>query len=216
MQIPQFMTRALIKLHAKQTDVYYHLPGYMLRFWIFGSRSHERNNDNPNWLASCHVAPQEGWLHRVISRHIAIRAHTILRSDTDRHLHDHPSWSLSIVLDGGYWEVTAKNLAPQDAWVWEGLEKFIRAGQAVASEELRARAAELGIYWRGPGAVVFRSAKAAHRLILPPGTITRSIFILGRKTNRWGFYTAQGKVHWKDYLANHAATQRRREEELVD
>ncbi len=36
----------------------------------------------------------------------SIRVHEILRSDGDRHLHDHPFDFLSIILSGGYTEIT--------------------------------------------------------------------------------------------------------------
>ena len=55
---------------------YLHLEGYMERFWIFQTR----------WLSA--------------------RLHRILRSDHDRDLHDHPWDYATVILRGGYWEVT--------------------------------------------------------------------------------------------------------------
>jgi len=55
---------------------YLHLEGYMERFWIFRTP----------WLSA--------------------RIHRILRSDHDRDLHDHPWDYASVILRGGYWEVT--------------------------------------------------------------------------------------------------------------
>src|SRR3546814_4215417 len=40
------------------------------------------------------------------NRFINIYLHQVLRPDDDRALHDHPWINLSIILDGGYWEIT--------------------------------------------------------------------------------------------------------------
>jgi hypothetical protein len=55
---------------------YFHLPGYMNRYWLlpYGRQI------------------------------IAARIHEILRSDDDRAFHDHPWPYLTIILRGGYWE----------------------------------------------------------------------------------------------------------------
>jgi hypothetical protein len=55
---------------------YLHLEGYMERFWLLRTP----------WLSA--------------------RVHRILRSDHDRALHDHPWDYASIILRGGYWEIT--------------------------------------------------------------------------------------------------------------
>jgi len=58
---------------AKRTP-YFHLTGYMDRFWLF----------------------QTPWL--------CARFHLIKRADAGRHLHDHPFWFRSIILRGSYLE----------------------------------------------------------------------------------------------------------------
>jgi hypothetical protein len=45
------------------------------------------------------------WLLR--TKYLRIYLHKIMRDDDDRALHDHPWWNISIVLRGGYREVTA-------------------------------------------------------------------------------------------------------------
>ena len=60
--------------------------------------------------------------------------HQILRDDDDRALHDHPWANFSIVLDGGYWDVTAD------------------------------RGGHLRRQWLGAGAVKPRLPWAAHRI----------------------------------------------------
>ncbi len=55
---------------------YFHLEDYMERYWL--------TPFNPNGMN--------------------IRVHKILSSDSDRHMHDHPWPSTSIILKQGYWE----------------------------------------------------------------------------------------------------------------
>lgn len=41
-------------------------------------------------------------------RLFSLRLHHFHRSDDDRHLHDHPWWFLSLILSGGYEEITER------------------------------------------------------------------------------------------------------------
>lgn len=156
--------------HAERRP-YFDIEDYMCRWWLLGgSYQDERTDYERGW--------RRGWLDRLIGRMVRARLHWTLRSDSDRHLHDHPSWSISIVLWGGYWEIT-----PLDQGQHPGMDM----------DHLLAE-------WRGPGAIVFRRATSRHRLELPEGQTSLSIFIRGRSCNDWGFYTPDGKVYWKDYL----------------
>ncbi|PFH29088.1 hypothetical protein [Burkholderia sp. JKS000303] len=211
--IPNWMTSALLRVHARAARTpYFDLPGYMLRNWVLGARSVERNRDNPAWDQA--EPPCAGVLYRWICHHVAIRAHTILRSDRDRHLHDHPSWSVSIVLDGGYWEVfKPTQFALTCPLMYRAAldtikQSWIAPESAGDHEYLNA----FGIYWRGPGAVVVRRAGDFHRLILPRATVAKSIFVMGRRTNSWGFLTQHGKVGWRVYLASPDAVKPHRDE----
>lgn len=208
MKLPAPLVRLLYSrayLPAGSTP-YFDLPGYMERHWVLGDRSPERNADYPRWHGR-----RGGWLYRALTRHLAVRAHTILRSDVDRALHDHPWWSASIVLAGGYWEVCEPNAACRDhpeayALVLRELPGF-STRKAVAIETAR----RFNIHWRGPGSVVLRRARSAHRLVLPQcngarcaPTPARTLFVMGRKTNEWGFYpdcfNLHAKVPWRQYL----------------
>jgi hypothetical protein len=98
-----------------------------------------------------------------------IYVHRIGRNDDDRALHDHPWINVSIVLRGGYVEVTPK-----------------------------------GKFWRGEGSIVFRRARAAHRLALRPlndgsgnGRVCWSLFITGPRIRHWGFHCPKGWVPWE-------------------
>jgi len=97
--------------------------------------------------------------------------HIVRRSDDDRALHDHPWLSLSLVLDGGYFE-------------HEIMEGGIHRKT-----------------WRGPGAMRFRwSGRKAHRLELAVDGMgekpARTIFTTGPVLRRWGFHA--GEHGWID------------------
>ena len=131
---------------------------------------------------------------------IAARVHHILRSDEDRHMHDHPWWSVSVILRGGYWEET-----PHPAGMyWD-----------VHCDGFNQKR------WRGPGSIVFRRATDWHRLELPasgPAWLSQSdvtmpprscwtLFITGPKRKDgdpahscWGFLVDGVKVPADVYL----------------
>lgn len=197
----KLILKKLLRVHSNACSTpYYHLHGYMLRDWVMGYRSPDRNMDNPMWKSG--FKPKSSAIYRRVCRNLAIRAHTILRSDNDRHLHDHPSWSLSIVLEGGYWEVCeptewAERFGATYRRIVDGLDRGMIDKEDRYELDYVAR---FGIYWRGPGAIVLRRATDFHRLILPRGTVAKSIFAMGKKSNSWGFLTPNGKVYWRTYL----------------
>lgn len=100
------------------------------------------------------------------NRFLNIYLHRFHRSDDDRALHDHPWWSVGMVLRGGYWDVTP-----------------------------------LGRKWLRPGAVKVRSPETAHRVELPEGSESWSLFITGPRVREWGFHCPQGWRHWRDFTA---------------
>lgn len=104
-----------------------------------------------------------------------IYLHRINKSDDDRALHDHPWWNCSIVLTGGYHEVMPAHGDP-------------------LSQDTRTR-------WRGPGSIVLRRAKAAHRLVVDEGDHAWTLFITGPRIRQWGFWCPQGWRHWKDFTS---------------
>lgn len=136
---------------AKRTP-YFHLEGYMERYWLFPYGS--------------------------LPFGIAIRVHHILRSDTDRHLHDHPFNFISIVLRGGYFEE--------------------RLARSYGDVELRRKK------WRGPGSIAFRRATDFHKLTLPVRADRScwTLFISFRARQPWGFLVDGKKVLAKDYLGD--------------
>jgi len=116
-----------------------------------------------------------------IDEFAGVRIHRIARSDIDRHLHDHPGWSLSIVLRGGYFEeLPLEPRADLARWT-DGQEQTYQV-------------------WRAPGDVVYREAADRHRIVIPEGQESLSLFVIGPTVHKWGFYTEAGKVAWEDYL----------------
>lgn len=163
---------------------YHHLDGYMERWWFFGG-SHPDSDDRS--------VKERGWrgnaLDRFVGRFVRARVHHILRSDNDRHLHDHRWPSLSIVLRGGYWEVMP----------------FEQAQDPAFDSLLCQRR------WRGPGSVIFRpSATSRHVLQLPSGRTCWTLFFMFGKPQDWGFYTHEGKIlaqHYDAWKAKQAQLQ---------
>ena len=105
------------------------------------------------------------------NRWFNIYLHEVRRSDDDRALHDHPWLNASIIVRGGYHE------------------------QTIATGGIRHRALRVA------GSMVFRRARAAHRLEVDPslGT-TISLFITGPIVRHWGFHCPDaGWRHWEDF-----------------
>lgn len=145
---------ALIE-HA-QRDPYDPLPGYMHRWWLSRPVQHGGATEH------------------------GARVHQILRSDTGRHLHDHPFDSTSIILRGCYYEETPVDQSQPCSL--DSVQKVTKCHSA--------------------GDVVHRRAEDRHRLILPPGKDCWSLFLVGPKRREWGFHVPQAPgewVHWKEY-----------------
>ena len=174
------LVRELLVAYARRHP-YFHLSDYMERFWL---RRHNADKSN-------HAA----------------RIHNVKRSDHDRALHDHPWNNCSIVLRNGYWEVVPGpfqrsmedgTLAATPAFAEIHATIAALPGQRVPRARRRAYA-QVGVHWRGPGAIVRRPATMLHRLVLPAGRDAWSLFIMGPKTREWGFQTPDGWVHNVDY-----------------
>lgn len=115
------------------------------------------------YMLRWYIVPRNRWFN--------IYLHRILRSDDDRALHDHPWWSLSIMLAGGMKEITA--LAPD---IFE--TRVIPVGT-----------------------IIVRDTAMAHRLEVLDDVIATTLFITGPRIREWGFYCPQGWRHWKEFTA---------------
>ena len=154
---------------------YYHLGNYMERYWLvpyIREGSHSAVGKNGVGPVKFRERPIAWFLQKL---DIAARVHHILRSDDDRAFHDHPWPYVSVVLFGGYWEITPK---------------FDKAGNVVGSQRK----------WYGPGSIIFRKARSWHILELEPGTSAWTLFITGKYAQGWGFLVAGEKIPYKTYL----------------
>lgn len=162
MKIMQAIAQRIIT-RAKRTP-YFHLPGYMHRYWLL------RIGTAPYRPEDGEQAPGED---RRRHKYVGVRVHHITASDPGQEYHDHPWWYITIILRGGYTELTP----------------IIRDGKVVG-EQMR---------WRGPGHIRFRRASSWHRLVVRDGDDAWTLFIMGRPSHPWGFLTARGKVGWKQH-----------------
>lgn len=111
----------------------------------------------------------------------AVFLHHFVRSDLDE-MHDHPWPFTSVILAGGYWEVT-----PAPGW-------------ADGSGPLRRR-------WYGPGRVLHRPARWIHRVEIPEGAEAWTLILRGKKERSWGFWCPRiGYRPWREHLARAEAT----------
>lgn len=145
------MTLEQLLIENAKQHPYYNLEGYMERDWMLPFE--------PDNKINC-------------------RLHKILKSDDDRALHDHPWPTMSVILEGGYWEIMPLEQDQHPAW---DRQRFHRV-------------------WRKKGDIIRRAATDRHRLEVEPGTTATTMFVMGAYENAWGFYTPEGKVYWKTYL----------------
>lgn len=116
------------------------------------------------------------WLLPYSRLPVAVRVHHILRSDDDRAFHDHPWPYLTVILRGGYTEVRPV---------------FDRSGLYAGTTSA----------WRAAGSVLFRGARSWHRLEVPAGVDTWTLFITGPKVQQWGFMVhPDRKMPWRKFL----------------
>lgn len=149
---------------ARRTP-YSHLSGYMLRWWL----APYRNTHGGEGCYSVRFRDRPFvWLLQQFD--MSARVHEILRSDMDDHLHDHPWAYLTMVLRGGYLEVTQPEV---------GVTRT---------------------QWYGPGSILFRRAGHYHKLILPTGQTATTLFITFKYRQRWGFKVGKQKIPYRDYF----------------
>lgn len=149
------LVRWLVK-KAMRTP-YFHLDGYMQRWWLVKER----------WIT---------WRGRSFQLP-AVRVHRILRGDDDRHHHDHPRNSISVILEGSYTERFPESQRQHPRW--DQIRYVLKP--------------------RRRWSLVLRWANTRH--IISPGQMPAwSLFITWGRKQEWGFYTENGWVHWKEYV----------------
>lgn len=113
----------------------------------------------------------------------SLRLHKILRSDDDRHLHDHPWDFASLVLGPGYVE-----LGP------------CRHGPAFSSNHRCRFYPRVFSRW----GVNRKRAENAHAVVLPWGPVWTLVWT-GRERRAWGFHTEAGWVDRREYVPKRLA-----------
>lgn len=118
-----------------------------------------------NYLSRWHIIPRNPWFN--------IYLHKFSGSDDDRALHDHPWWSVSVLLKGRLLE----RYSHHDGFLEDS--RFVRRFLPV-----------------------FRRATFAHRLVLVRGPAW-TIFITGPRRREWGFWCMDRYgakwVHWRQF-----------------
>jgi hypothetical protein len=118
--------------------------------------------------------------------------HIVRRSDDDRALHDHPWFSFSIVLDGGYFEHEIKEGGIHTrTWYGPGAMRFRWHGRKAHRLELKRHHPEDG--WP-PEMTTMRLADFNDIRTAGDGAFelpASTIFITGPVLRRWGFHAAE-------------------------
>jgi hypothetical protein len=112
-----------------------------------------------------------------------IYLHRFLQSDEDRALHDHPWWSIGIILWGKY-----KEHVPEDYNDWH---RHLNRNTKVKK--------------RWPLIPVFRGVGNIHRIELyqdKKGNEKQvtTLFITGPRIRDWGFWCPKGWRHYKEFI----------------
>jgi hypothetical protein len=143
--------------------------------------------DSP-YMLRWHLFQRNRWFN--------IYLHKFVKDDADRDLHDHQYWYLSLMLSGGYYEETDVHGVRCKRWIGPGSVSVRRPTHAHRVTLRRQQwrdplTAPLSVdemkawIWSG----VFR--------IIPAWTIS----VTGPRVREWGFHTAEGWIHWKEFVA---------------
>lgn len=106
--------------------------------------------------------------------------HLFHRGDVETYPHSHPWFFWSLILWGGYWELTSADSANP-------------AGPTVRT-------------WYGPGRLLKRPATWKHRVELPEGKTCWTLLWCGNKVQSWGFFCPnKGFIPWRVHQQNQDA-----------
>lgn len=148
------------------------------------------------------------WWRIARNAYMNIYYHIVLRSDDDRALHDHPWWSFSIVLEGGYFEhtISAGGVHKRE-WFGPGQMKFRWSGKFAHRLELDTEKRQTGYVSDGitttDDALILETYDPLVESFELPVT---TIFITGPVMRRWGFHHPDRWVDaydWDAFMAEH-------------
>lgn len=109
----------------------------------------------------------------------ALRLHHWLASDDQRHFHDHGWWFITVVLQGGYVDVSTTT--PEDP-----------GNPATATLDVLQR-----------GSVRFRPATYAHKVSVNPSEGCWTLLLTGRRSRDWGFWVNGEWKRMRRYFRDH-------------
>lgn len=182
----KWLAKVLLK-HAQRTP-YVHLGDYMERWWLIAPPARPGEPGYPKTLFGRHVNKFRNLFP------FYMRFHYIQRADFDRHLHDHPFWFISIILEGWYEEQympreTAEHVMGLKTW-HPGYPDLI-----IARNTFKRVLKE--------GQINQKLLGDFHKIsnIYEKGVLT--LVIHGRKTGKsWGFLVNNERIHHNQYFGN--------------
>lgn len=117
--------------------------------------------------------------HLCRSKLLGIYVHRVMHDDDDGALHDHRSFTLSVLLEGEYREEMPYSNMPYHDHAGQRISRFLQ---------------------RYEGQLVLRSPWALHRLVMGKGKPVITLFIIGPHLRNWGFQCPRGWVPWQQYI----------------
>jgi hypothetical protein len=158
-----------------QRTPYFHLTGYMNRWWLFNPYGSDVNVPD----GERHKTVKYGWLP-------SVRIHHILREDDARDMHDHPWNARTIILKGWYEE--------------ERLVTGYSNGYGYNS-----RFAKVNRYFRKPGDTAKLLFGEYHNIKAVSKDGVWTLFFTWDYMGTWGFLVNGKKVPWREYTNGGAA-----------
>ncbi len=158
-----------------QRTPYFHLTGYMDRWWLFNPYGNSLGEDD----ASRHQPKYPGWP--------SIRVHHILREDLARDMHDHPWDARTIILKGWYDE--------------ERLEPVVRMESVPfgCGEGVVYTRDEVVTHMRMPGDTATINHEDYHNIKAVSKGGVWTLFFTWEYKGTWGFLVDGKKVPWREY-----------------
>lgn len=122
------------------------------------------------------------------NRFLNVYLHKVIGDDVDRALHDHPWWSVSVVLKGKLGEI---DFDPDWDDPYDGTPLETSSFDRPVRERIF-----------GFGRLRVRPPSYLHRLTLPnKDEPAWTLFITGPKIRKWGFLCPKGWRRWEEFTA---------------
>lgn len=123
----------------------------------------EITNAEGVYLRRWHIIPRNRWINLYL--------HHFVGDDDARALHDHPWWSVSFILSGGYWDVLPRAMMVKR-----------RRFEIVPRRPAAAHRVQL-----------IKNRDGSKRTAW-------TLFLTGPRVREWGFHCPQGWRRWQDFV----------------